>query len=234
MEDQYSRERLLIGKESLERLFTKKVIVFGLGGVGGQAVEALVRGGIQNITLVDGDVFDITNLNRQIMATRETIGQEKTLVTEARIRAINPDIEVTTISKFIKRDNLQDFQLADYDYILDCIDDLSAKQLLITFSKESNVPIICAMGTGNKLDPTRFRVLDISQTSHDPLAKTLRVKLKKLGIKKVKVVSSDEPVQVKNLDPETNRPITSSVSFVPGVVGMIMAGEVIKELIRER
>ena len=212
MNDWLQREELLIGKENIEKLKNSKVIIFGLGGVGGSAIEAIVRAGINNITLVDCDKISETNINRQIFATTKTI-------------------EVYNL--FFNKENSNGFDFSKYDYIIDAIDTVSSKIELIVCAKKSNTKIISSMGTGNKLNPTDFLVADISKTSVCPLARVMRQELKKRGIKNLKVVYSKEtpkkPKQV--LMNEQNKQIPSSVSFVPPIAGLIMASEVIKDIL---
>lgn len=227
MENIYTRTEGMLGKGGILALRASRVLVVGVGGVGGFAVEALVRAGVGSITLVDSDEVAPSNLNRQIIATNSTIGIPKVEAARARILDISPDCTVTTHNMFYSADTAPVLNLSDYDYILDCIDSVSSKVLLIKRAVELGTPIISAMGAGNKLDPTRFRVTDISKTTVDPLAKAVRVELRRLGINHLKVVFSDEPpVRVGERTP-------MSVSFVPSVMGLIMAGEVIKAIAGE-
>lgn len=215
---------MMLGAEAVNKLRRAHVAVFGIGGVGGFTVEALARAGIGKITLIDADRVSVSNINRQIIATRSTVGQYKTEAMKARIADINPECEVSAISEFYSEEN--SIPLDGLDYIADCIDSVRAKLYLITEAKSEGIPIISSMGAGNKLDPTRFAVADISKTHTDPLAKVIRTELRKRGINHLKVVFSDEPP----INPSKER-TPGSVSFVPSVVGLIMAGEIIKDII---
>ena len=228
MQEELSRTEMLIGKTALEILKNSRVAVFGVGGVGGYTVEALARCGVGRLDLIDNDDVAVSNINRQIIATQKTIGRAKVDVAKERVLDINPDIEVVTHKTFFTPDTADEFDFLKYDYIVDAIDTVVGKLSLIEKSKEYNIPIICAMGAGNKLDPTKFEVADISKTSVCPLAKVIRQELKKRGIKKVKVVYSKEQPVKNNSD---NKRVPASISFVPSVVGLIIAGEVIKDLI---
>lgn len=233
MNDWLQREELLIGKENIEKLKNSKVIIFGLGGVGGSAIEAIVRAGINNITLVDCDKISETNINRQIFATTKTIGKLKVEAAKERLIEINPNLNIEVYNLFFNKENSNGFDFSKYDYIIDAIDTVSSKIELIVCAKNSNTKIISSMGTGNKLNPTDFLVADISKTSVCPLARVMRQELKKRGIKNLKVVYSKEtpkkPKQV--LMNEQNKQIPSSVSFVPPIAGLIMASEVIKDIL---
>lgn len=233
--EKFTRTELLLGSEAMEKLSHSRVIVFGLGGVGGYVVEALVRSGIGAIDLVDSDVVDITNLNRQIIATEKTIGIPKVEAAKARILEINPDIRVVTHNIFYTQEAASSFNFADYDYIVDAIDTVSAKLSLIEEAKKVSTPIICSMGTGNKLNPAMLEVSDISKTSVCPLARVIRTELKKRKIKDVKVVYSKEipikPAISKENLPAGKHRIPGSTSFVPPTAGLIIAGEVVKDLI---
>lgn len=221
----YERTEMMLGRDAAERLRGSRVCVVGIGGVGGFAVEALARAGVGMLTLVDSDRVSVSNINRQIIALHSTVGIYKTEAMKARIADINPDCTVICKNMFYDESTQDSLALEEYDYILDCIDSVSSKVLLISKAKEHNCKIISAMGAGNKLDPTRFRVSDISKTTTDPLARAIRVRLKKLDINHLKVVFSDEiPTN------PTGERTPGSVSFVPSVMGLIMAGEVIKEL----
>jgi tRNA A37 threonylcarbamoyladenosine dehydratase len=232
--EQFNRQTLLIGEKGTEKLINSSVIVFGLGGVGGYTVEALARTGIGTITLVDFDTIDITNLNRQIIGLHSTIGQKKTDLFRERILDINPNAKVITYELRVTPENAKIlFEDKNYDYIVDAIDTVSAKLALIEISKEKNIPIISSMGTGNKLDPTAIQIADISKTSVCPLARVIRQELKKRRIKKVKVVFSTE-VAIKPKNVEGNREKSTnvgSISFVPSVAGLIIAGEVVKDML---
>lgn len=226
MTEMFSRTKMLLGEKAVELLQTKKVIVFGIGGVGGYVVEALVRSGIKNFVLVDNDEVCESNLNRQIIATLDTIGKDKVDVMEERILSINPKAVVEKKKCFYLPENAADFDFTRYDYIVDAVDTVTAKIDIIVRAAEAKVPVISAMGAGNKLDPTRFEVADIYKTSVCPLAKVMRHELKKRGVKKCKVVySKEEPVKSAN-----GERLPGSVAFVPSVAGLIIAGEVIKDL----
>lgn len=231
----YSRTELLVGEDGMRTLRAARVAVFGIGGVGSYTVEALARCGIGSLVLVDNDKVSVTNLNRQLIALRSTIGLAKTQVAKERIRDIDPDIVVHTYETFFNKDTENLFDFPSYDYIVDAIDTVSSKILLIEKAKEANVPILSCMGTGNKMDAGRFEITDISKTSVCPLAKVMRTELKKRRIRKVKVLYSKE-IPVKNQDlQETNgntgRPVPGSISFVPSVAGLLIAGEVVRDLL---
>ncbi|MDD7411143.1 tRNA threonylcarbamoyladenosine dehydratase [Fusobacterium gastrosuis] len=229
----FQRTELAIGLENLEKLQKSHIIVFGLGGVGGGAVEALVRSGIGELSLVDFDTVDITNLNRQLIATQNTIGQHKALAMKERALSINPDITINTyIHKFLKEDTDLFFKDKKYDYVIDAIDLITPKLDLIEFCYKQKIPIISSMGTGNKLDPTQFQVADINKTSVCPMAKVIRKELKKRNVKKLKVVFSKEcPRKPVNEDgSREKRHNVGSIAFVPPVVGMILASQVIKDI----
>ena len=228
MDNQFSRTELLIGKEALNKLKDSKVAIFGLGGVGSYVAEGLVRAGVGKFILVDNDAVEITNLNRQIIATTKTIGRPKVDVTKQRILEINPNAKVEIYKEFFMPETTGILDKT-IDYIVDCIDTVTAKIELVQRANKLNVLIISAMGTGNKLDPTLFEVTDIYKTSVCPLAKVMRKELRNRGIQKLKVVySKEEPI--KQLS--DNQTVPSSISFVPSVAGLIMAGEVIKDLIK--
>lgn len=222
-DDRFSRTKNLIGAEAVEGLSNASVAIFGIGGVGGFVTEALARSGIGHFLLVDSDTVDITNINRQIVALDSTVGKSKVQVMKSRILDINPDADVEIRECFYLPDNADEFDFSKYDYIVDAVDTVTAKINIISKAKECGVPVISAMGAGNKLDPTAFKVADISKTKVCPLAKVMRYELKKRGIKDVKVVYSEE-------DPVLKLQIPASISFVPSVAGLIMAGEVIKDL----
>lgn len=231
MLEQFSRTELLIGKEAIEKLQKAKVVVFGIGGVGSFVVEALVRAGIGNFILVDNDEVSVSNLNRQIIATTQTIGRAKVDVAKERILQINPNAKVETIKEFFMPTSPEIFDDA-VDYIVDCIDTITAKIELIVRANRLNIPIISSMGTGNKLDPTKFEVTDIYKTSVCPLAKVMRKELKARDIKKLKVVySKEEPIRINKISEGSKRQVPGSISFVPSVAGLIIAGEVIKDII---
>ncbi len=233
MSEQFSRTELLIGKEGIEKLSKSRVAVFGIGGVGGYVVEALVRSGIGAIDIIDNDTVCESNINRQIYATTKTLGKNKVDVAKERILEINPKIKIKTFQMFFTPQTADEFDFSNYDYIVDAIDTVVGKLSLIEKAKEYEVPIICSMGAGNKLDPTKFEVADISKTSVCPLARVIRTELKKRKIKDVKVVYSKEP-PIKpnsNLNPQINKQTPGSIAFVPSVAGLIIAGEVIKDII---
>ena len=235
MLDQFSRTRILLGSKAMGKLTHSRVAVFGIGGVGGYAVEALARSGVGALDLIDSDKVALTNLNRQIIALHNTIGQYKVDVAAERIQAINPDCIVRTYKTFYLPENSAEFDFSAYDYIVDAIDTVAGKIGLIEAANTANTPIISAMGAGNKLDPTAFEVTDIYKTSVCPLAHVMRKELKKRGIKKLKVVYSKEkplsPLTDEETDKTAKRVTPGSTSFVPSVVGLIIAGEVIKDLI---
>ena len=248
MLNQFSRTELLLGKDAMERLAASRVAVFGIGGVGGYVCEALVRSGVGAIDLVDDDRVCLTNLNRQLIATRKTVGRLKTEVMQERIQEINPNVKVQLHTCFFLPENAGSFSFADYDYVVDAVDTVSAKLALVEQCARTHTPIISCMGAGNKLDPTAFRVADIYETRVDPLARVMRRELKKRGIRKLKVVYSEEqplrPIEDMAIScrahcicpPGTKRHCTDrrdipgSIAFVPSVAGLILAGEVVKDL----
>ncbi len=230
---QYSRTALLIEEEGVEKLKHARVAVFGIGGVGGYVVEALARAGVGTLDLVDKDTLSESNINRQILALHSTVGKWKTEVAKERIRDINPDITVHTHNLFYLPETADEFDFSAYDYVVDAMDTVSAKLALIERAKRANIPVISSMGTGNKLDPTAFEVADISKTLICPLARVMRKELKRRGIEHLKVVYSKEEAKPPTLfDEESGKPIPGSISFVPSVAGLIIAGEVIKDLIK--
>ena len=248
MLNQFSRTQLLLGQDGMDRLANARVAVFGVGGVGGFTVEALARGGVGAIDLIDDDKVCLTNINRQIIALRSTVGKYKVDVAAERLRDINQNIQVNTYKTFYMPDTAHQFDFSQYDYVVDAIDTITGKLELVMQAHKAGTPIICSMGAGNKLDPTAFRVADIYKTSVDPLARVMRHELRKRGIKKLKVVYSEEP-PMRPVDDmasscRTNcicppgaehkcterRDIPGSNAFVPSVVGLIIAGEVIKDL----
>lgn len=248
MLNQFSRTELLFGKEAMERLEKSRVAVFGIGGVGGYTVEALVRSGIGAIDLIDDDKVCLTNLNRQIIATRKTVGQYKVDVMKERILEINPECKVEVHKCFYLPENKDEFDFIQYDYVVDAVDTVTAKLQLVMEAQEKGVPVISSMGAGNKLNPAEFEVADIYETSVCPLAKVMRRELKKRGVKKLKVVYSKEkpirPIEDMTISCRTNcicppgaehkcterRAIPGSTAFVPSVVGLIIASEVVKDL----
>lgn len=248
MLNQFSRTQLLLGQDGMDRLANARVAVFGVGGVGGFTVEALARSGVGTIDLIDDDKVCLTNINRQIIALRSTVGKYKVDVAAEHLRDINQNIQVNTYKTFYMPDTAHQFDFSQYDYVVDAIDTITGKLELVMQAHKAGTPIICSMGAGNKLDPTAFRVADIYKTSVDPLARVMRHELRKRGIKKLKVVYSEEP-PMRPVDDmasscRTNcicppgaerkcterRDIPGSNAFVPSVVGLIIAGEVIKDL----
>ena len=235
MREEFSRMGLLLGEEALSRLEGARVAVFGLGGVGGYTVEALARAGIGHLDLIDSDTVSLSNRNRQILATRSTLGLPKTEAAKRRVLDINEEARVTTWELFYNADTADRIDLSKYDYIVDAIDTVTAKLLLIQRAHDAGTPIISCMGTGNKLDPTAFQVMDISKTTMCPLARVMRKELGKRGIKHLKVVYSQEEAMTPHGAEEEmaalgKRQIPGSVSFVPGAAGLILAGEVIRDL----
>lgn len=229
MENQFSRTELLIGKDGVEKLKNLKVAILGLGGVGSYVLEGLARAGVQKFILVDKDTVSITNINRQIIATHKTVGKSKVEVARQRVLEINPNAEVEAIQEFFMPDSKDIFD-DSVDYIVDCIDTITAKIELVVRAKAKNIPIISCMGTGNKLDPTMFEIEDIYKTSVCPLAKVMRKELKQRKIEHLKVLYSKEvPQKVEVFD--EGKAVPASISFVPSVAGLIIAGEVIKDVI---
>ena len=236
MQEQFSRTALLLGDDGVQRLAKARVAVFGIGGVGGYAVEALARSGIGALDLVDHDTVSLSNINRQIIATHDTLGKLKVEVAKERIHAINPDYHVRTFPVFFLPDTADTFDFSQYDYVVDAIDTVTAKLLLAEKTYAAGIPLISAMGTGNKLDPTAFEVTDINKTTFCPLARIMRKELKKRGIPHLKVVYSQEPAMTPGADSDEpvelagRKPVPGSTAFVPAVAGLILAGEVIKDL----
>ena len=231
MNEQHSRTEMMLGSEGVNRLFAAKVAVFGVGGVGGYAVEALGRAGIGQIDLIDSDRVSVSNINRQIIATHSTVGMYKTEAMKERILSINPDAKVTCHNLFFDENTKTSFNFSDYDYVIDAIDSLGAKVELIASAHEAGTKIISAMGAGNKLDPTQFEVSDISKTTVCPLARAVRIALRKRGINHLKVVYSKEPpVNTPEVSDGERRRVPGSISFVPSAMGLIIAGEVIKDI----
>ena len=248
MLNQFSRTQLLVGKEAIDKFRNARVAVFGIGGVGGYVCEGLVRSGIGAFDLIDDDKVCLTNLNRQIIATRKTVGKYKADVMKERILEINPDCQVEVHKCFFLPENADEFHFEDYDYVVDAVDTVTAKIEIIMKAQEKGVPVISCMGAGNKLEPSMFQVADIYKTKVCPLAKVMRRELKKRGIKKLKVVYSEEkpvrPLEDMAISCRTNcicppgaqhkcterRVIPGSTAFVPSVVGLIIAGEVVKDL----
>lgn len=231
--ERYARSEALLGIGSTDALRRAHVAVFGLGGVGSYLVEALARMGVGTLTLIDRDAYTESNLNRQLFATVKTVGTLKTDAAAARIAEINPDVRVLTQATFVLPENVEDFAWDTFDYVADAIDTVSAKLALIKTAHKKGVPILSAMGAGNKTDPTLFRVADISKTKVCPLARVMRTELRRAGVTGVKVVySEEEPKSGIGTDEGSGKPIPASCSFVPSVVGLIMAGEIIKDLIK--
>lgn len=246
-----SRTELLIGKEAIDKLKEAKVVVFGIGGVGGYTVEALARTGVGKLILVDDDTVCLTNINRQIHATFKTISRDKVEVAKERVLDINPKCEVITYKTFVTADNIADIITEDVDYVVDAIDTVTTKIAMVVWCKEHNIDIISCMGTGNKLDPTQFKISDLYKTKICPLAKVMRYELKRRGVKELKVLYSEEtPIQPDYENVVTckegcvcsgassnkcmmKRQIPASISFVPSVAGLIIGGEVIKDLIKK-
>lgn len=229
----YSRTEMLIGQAGVERLQKAKVAIYGVGGVGSFAVEALARAGIGSLVLVDYDEVSLTNLNRQLVALHSTIGQKKVEVLKARIQDINPQAELRIFPEFIGFDNVNSLVPEDADYLVDAVDNVTAKLSLIERARELNIPIISAMGAGNRLDPTKLTVADISETETDPLARVMRRELRKRGITKgLKVVYSREiPLKPCNTQGAEQATVPGSISFVPPVTGMIIASKVVRDLL---
>lgn len=248
LKEQLARTELLVGEEGMKKLQNSKVIIFGVGGVGSFTAEALTRSGVGTIVIVDNDTVDVSNLNRQIHATRETIDRDKVEVMKERMLLINPECNVIAKQVFVSEENIADIITDDIDYVVDAIDSVTSKLALAEYCYKNGIKIIASMGTGNKFDPSRFKVVDINKTSVCPLAKVMRVELKKRRVKKLKVVYSDElptkPMSPKNTDAPkkaegeeikrlSKRQTPGSMSFVPGVSGLIMASQVVRDLLEE-
>lgn len=246
MNDQFQRTRMLIGQENLDKLAAAKVLVFGVGGVGGYVCEALCRAGVGRIDIVDRDIVDVTNINRQIIATHDTVGKPKVEVCRQRMLSINPDIQVSARQCFYLPDRADEFDFAAYDYIVDAVDNVTAKIDIICNAKAAGTPVISSMGTANKLDPTMFKIADIEKTKVCPLAKVVRKELRKRGVSGVKVLYSEEepkkplynPTETENSDdpcissPEQKKAAPASISFVPPAAGLIIAGQVISDILK--
>ena len=248
MLNQFSRTQLLLGKEAIKKLQASRVAVFGIGGVGGYVCEALIRSGVGKFDLIDDDKVCLTNLNRQIIATRKTVGQYKADVMKERMLDIYPDADITVRKCFFLPENANEFPFDEYDYVVDAVDTVSAKLELVMQAQRHNVPIISCMGAGNKLDGSQFRVADIYKTRMCPLARVMRTELKKRGVKKLKVVYSEEqptrPIEDMSISCRTHcicppgaahkcterRDIPGSIAFVPSIAGLLIAGEVVKDL----
>ena len=231
MNQAFIRQSMLLGPESLDILSRSHVMIFGIGGVGSYCAEALARSGIGNIDIFDKDVVSLSNINRQIIALHSTVGRAKVDVMKERISDINPDCKVNAHCVFYLSDNAEEYDLSKYDYIVDAVDTVSAKAEIICRATRLGVPVISAMGAGNKIDPTKFKVADIYKTDGCPLARVMRRELKKRGIEKLKVVYSPESPQ-RAIDGEGEERVPGSLSFVPSVMGLIIAGEVIKDIIK--
>ena len=235
MSEQFLRTEMLLGRDAIEKLHSARVAVFGLGGVGGYAVEALARSGVGSLDLIDSDTVSVSNLNRQLLATHSTVGMLKVDAARNRVLDINPDCIVRTYPVFYTPDTADQFDFAQYDYIVDAIDTVTGKLALVERAKAADTPIICSMGTGNKLDASAFRVADISKTAMCPLARVMRKELSKRGIRHLKVVySQEEALTPTGWEEEAaalgKRQIPGSVAFVPGAAGLLLAGEVVRDL----
>lgn len=231
MEHQFSRTEFLLGGQAMEKLYRARVAVFGLGGVGGYTVEALARSGVGALDLIDGDRVSLTNLNRQILATHQTLGMMKTEAAKRRVAEINPDCDVHTYGFYYMPDTADALDFTRYDYVVDAIDTVTGKLCIIERAVECGVPVISCMGAGNKLDPTRFEVADIFKTSVCPLAKVMRRELKRRGIGRLKAVySKEEPKPPHDGQTQCGKRVPGSTAFVPAAAGLILAGEVIKDL----
>lgn len=234
MTEELSRTQLLIGEEGIKKLSESKIAVFGVGGVGGYVVEALARCGVGTLILTDNDTVSISNINRQIIALHSTVGRLKTEVMKERLLDINPDINVELHNCFYLPDSHDDYDFAGYDYVIDCIDTVAAKLDIVCQSVSAGTKIISSMGTGNKLDPSRFEIADIYKTSVCPLARVMRYELKKRGVKKLKVLySKEEPIKVSAVPDEesTRRSVPGSIAFAPATAGLIIASEVVKDIL---
>ena len=234
----FSRTELLLGKQAMEKLKNATVAVFGLGGVGGYTLEALARSGVGNLVLVDHDTISLTNINRQLLATRSTVGMDKVEAARQRVLDIDPSIRVTVRKEFYGPDTAATFDFSQYDYVVDAIDTVTGKLALVQAAQAAGTPIICCLGTGNKLDPSKFQITDISKTSVCPLARIMRKECAKRGIRHLKVLFSTEdpiatdPASITEELPQGRRALPGSVAFVPSVAGLMIAGEVMKDLIK--
>lgn len=241
MSDQYSRTEKIIGAEAVKKLRNASVIVFGIGGVGSYVAEGLARAGVGRLVLVDNDVVDITNINRQLPALHSTVGKPKAKVMADRIKDIDPDCNVDAVECFFMPETAEDFDFSGFDYVVDAIDTVTGKLALIEKAYGESVPVISSMGTGNKLDPTQFKIAEIEKTKVCPLAKVMRKELKNRGIKGVKVLySEEEPIKAivgsesSDISDDKTKRAPGSISFVPSVAGLIIAGEVVKDIISVR
>lgn len=232
--DAFSRSGLLLGTEAMERIKTARVAVFGLGGVGGYVVEALARTGVGHLELIDHDTISLTNINRQILATHSTLGMYKAEAAKQRVLDINPEAEVVARNEFFSPDTLEHFDFSRYTYVVDAVDTVTAKLALVTACQAAGVPIISCMGTGNKLDPSKFQIADISKTSVCPLARIMRKECAKRGIRHLTVLfSTEDPISPALADekpPEGRRALPGSVAYVPSVAGLLMAGKIIDDI----
>lgn len=228
----FSRTEALLGKEGVEKLKKSRVAVFGIGGVGGYVVEGLARCGVGELDLIDSDKVSLSNLNRQIIALRSTVGRYKTEVMAERVKDINPNAKINIFNLFYLPETAEKFDFSAYDYVVDAVDTVTAKLSIIERAYQAKAPVISSMGTGNKLNPTDFEVADISKTSVCPLAKVMRRELKKRGVEKVKVVYSKEEPKSEGVLDETGKRAPASVAFAPSVAGMIIASEVVKDLVK--
>lgn len=233
MTDRLSRIRMLLGTEGIDRLRAARVAVFGLGGVGSYAVEALARSGIGALDLIDNDTVALSNLNRQLIATTDTLGMDKTEAAAARVRAVAPECAVRTVKAFVLPETIGQFDFSQYDYVVDAIDTVAGKLALVLACREAGTPLLSALGTGNKLDPTKLRVSDLYETEVDPLARVMRRELRRRGVEKLRVVWSTEPpmAQREPPDEETDRrSLPASTAFVPGAAGLLIASVIVREL----
>ena len=234
MEDPFARARILFGSDGLDRLQNARVAIFGLGGVGSFAFEALVRSGVGALDLIDNDTVSLSNLNRQLLALRSTVGMRKTDVAAARAADINPSAVIRTYPVFVTAENIDIFPFAEYDYVIDAIDTVSAKIALVLRCRDAGVPILCSMGTGNKLDPSALRIADLSETRYCHLARVMRKELRRRGVEHLKVIYSEEPPAIREEGSETKgaqgRPAPGSTAFVPPAAGLMIAGEVVRYL----
>lgn len=234
MEDPFVRARILFGSDGLDRLQNARVAIFGLGGVGSFAFEALVRSGIGALDLIDNDTVSLSNLNRQLLALRSTVGMRKTDVAAARAADINPSAVIRTYPVFVTAENIDIFPFAEYDYVIDAIDTVSAKIALVLRCRDAGVPILCSMGTGNKLDPSLLRIADLSETRYCHLARVMRKELRRRGVEHLKVIYSEEPPAIREEGSETKgaqgRPAPGSTAFVPPAAGLMIAAEVVRYL----
>ena len=228
--EQFYRTEILVGKENMEKIKNTKVLVFGVGGVGSYTVMALARSGVSNIDIVDSDTVSVTNINRQIIANLNTVGRKKVEVLKEMLLDINKDIKVNTFDMFVSKENIDTFDFSSYDYVVDAIDTVTSKILIIEKCNECDTKIISAMGAGNKFDPAKFEVTDIYKTSVCPLAKVMRYELKKRGIKKLKVVYSKEQPRKPLVNEEGRKATPGSMAYVPSVSGLIIAGEIINQI----